>query len=73
MVFSAKKEKDFLSEIDSDFENFERINSSTIHNKTSESESLQAIAEEFIDDFLKPNYVAQQNDEWWKKKKKFRR
>lgn len=72
--FFCKKGEGFsLSEIDSDFENFERINSSTIHNKTSESESLQAIAEEFIDDFLKPNYVAQQNDEWWKKKKKFRR
>lgn len=83
--FFCKKGQGFsLSEIDSEFGNFERItsvngqvtittNSTILHNKTSESESLQAIAEEFIDDFLKPNYVAQQDDEWWKKKKKFRR
>lgn len=83
--FFCKKGQGFsLSAIDSDFGNFERFNSvnvqdtttansSTLHSRSSESESLQAIAEEFIDDFLKPNYVAQQDDEGWKKKKKFRR
>ena len=83
--FFCKKGQGFsLSAIDTEFGNFERINSinklatttansTTLHNKTSESESLQDIAEEFIDDFLKPNYVAQQDDEWWKKKKKFSR
>lgn len=82
--FFCKKGQGFsLSAIDSDFGNLKRINSingqdttstnsSNLHSKSSESESLQEIAEEFIDDFLKPNYVAQE-DEWWKRKKKGRR
>ena len=81
--FCKKGQGFYLSAIDSDFGNFEEIkavnrqaattsNSSTLHNKTSESESLQDIAEEFIIDFLKPNYVAQE-DEWWKRKRKGRR
>ena len=83
--FFCKKGQGFsFLAIDSEFGNFERINSingqatttanpSTIHNKISESESLQNIAEEFIEDFLKPNYVAQDDDEWWKKKRMMRR
>ena len=36
-------------------------------------DSLLEIAEELIDDVLKPHYVAQQEDELWKKKRKGRR
>lgn len=40
---------------------------------TKREDSLLEIAEELIDDVLKPHYVAQQEDEWWKKKRKGRR
>lgn len=81
--FCKKGQGFFLSAIDSEFGNFEKINfvirhtaininSSSLHSQTSKSESLQEIAEELIEDILKPNYVSQQDDEWWKKKKEFR-
>ena len=35
-------------------------------------ETLKEVSEELIDDFLKPTYVAQE-DEWWKRKRKGRR
>ena len=83
--FFCRKGQSFsLLAIESEFGNFERINSingqdsttansSILYNKTPESESLQDIAEEFIDHFLKPNYVEEEDDEWWKKKRKGRR
>ena len=40
---------------------------------TKREDSLLEIAEELIDDVLKPHYVAQQEDEWWKKKRKIRK
>ncbi len=40
---------------------------------TKREDSLLEIAEELIDDVLKPQYVAQQEDEWWKKKRKGRK
>jgi hypothetical protein len=40
---------------------------------TKRKDSLLEIAEELIDDVLKPHYVAQQEDECWKKKRKGRR
>lgn len=47
---------------------------STITNANSTTrDTLQEITTEVIEDFLKPNYVSQPDDEWWKKKKKSRR
>ncbi|WP_193813319.1 hypothetical protein [Kaistella flava (ex Peng et al. 2021)] len=48
------------------------VNSSNVLGATTK-DTLQEIAGEGIDDFLKPNYVLQQEDEWWKKKRKSRR
>lgn len=36
-------------------------------------DTLQEIAGEVIKDFLKPNYVSQKEEEWWRKKHKSRR
>ena len=36
--------------------------------KSTTTDILQEITGEGIDDFLKPNYVSQQEDEWWNKK-----
>ena len=41
--------------------------------KSTTIDTLQEIASEVIEDFLKPNYVSQQEDEWWRKKRKMRR
>lgn len=78
--FCKKGQGFFLSAIDSEFGNFEKlnsvnrhivtdVNSSTLHSKTSELESLHDIAGELIENILKPNYVSQQDD-WWRKKKR---
>lgn len=82
--FFIKGQGFFLSAIDSEFGNFDKfnsanrylttnVNSSTLQSKTSELESLQDIAGQLIEDILKPNYVSQQEDEWWEKKRKGRR
>lgn len=68
-----------LSEIDSDFqyltksmsENSE-INSLNTQPKSSSKESVVEIASEFLEEVLKPTYVAQNDDELWKKKQKSR-
>ena len=41
--------------------------------KSTTIDTLQEIASEVIEGFLKPNYVSQQEDEWWRKKRKMRR
>ena len=41
--------------------------------KSTTIDTLQEIASEAIEGFLKPNYVSQQEDEWWRKKRKMRR
>ena len=72
-----------LSAIDSSFNDLEKGISSTSEVKNNEnilsfipkltiSETLKEVSEELIDDFLKPNYVAQEV-EWWKKIRKMRR
>ena len=82
--FFFKKHEGFsLSAIDYGFSNFEKeitateekqisVNGSNIPG-ASTIDTLQEIAGEVIEDFLKPNYVSQKEDDWWKKKRKFRR
>ena len=41
--------------------------------KSTTIDTLQEIASEVIEGFLKPKYVSQQEDEWWRKKRKMRR
>ena len=81
--FFKKGEACSLSAIDSGFRDLKRgistttevkssTNNDTFASKPTISETLQEVTEELIDDFLKPTYVAQ-DDEWWKKKRKGRR
>ena len=82
--FFFKKHQGFsLSAIVYGFNNFEKEITAFAEKQVSGNDSnvpgastkdtLQKIAGEAIDDFLKPNYVSQQEDEWWIKKKKSRR
>lgn len=68
-----------LSEIDSDFQYLTRlmsenneINSLNTQPKSLSNESVVEIASEFLEELLKPTYVAQNDDELWKKKRKSR-
>ena len=81
--FFKKYEGFSLSAIDYGFNNFEKEITAFAEKQVSGNDSnvsgastkdtLQKIAGEVIEDFLKPNYVSQQEDEWWKKKRKMRR
>ncbi len=69
----------FLSEIGSNFQNLTRsmsdnseINSLNTQPKSPSKESVAEIASELFEELLKPNYVAQNDDELWKKKRKSR-
>ena len=72
-----KKHKSFsLSEIDNTFSDLLKQTNENLSNTFSESTTKESIAEignKLIDDVLKPNYVAQQDDEWWRKRRKGRR
>lgn len=72
-----KKHKSFsLSEIDNTFSDLLKQTNENLSNTFSESSTKESIAEignKLIDDVLKPNYVAQQDDEWWRKRRKGRR
>ena len=72
-----KKHKSFsLSEIDNTFSDLLKLTNENLSIAFSESttkDSITEIAGELIDDFLKPNYVSHQEDNWWKKKRKIRR
>lgn len=64
-----------LSEIDSDFGDFGKLlnkNNQNTHKESTANESVAEIASELLEEFLKPNYVAQSDDELWKKKRKSR-
>lgn len=68
-----------LSEIDFDFQDLTKsmsgiseMNNKNIQPKSSSKESVAEIASEFLEELLKPNYVAQNDDELWKKKRKSR-
>ena len=70
-----------LSAIGGDYQNIERLlntaaqlsNQSSIFSVSNKNENLVEIALETVEEILKPNYVSQAEDEWWKKKKKFNR
>ncbi|SIS52371.1 Relaxase/Mobilisation nuclease domain-containing protein [Kaistella chaponensis] len=80
--FFYKKYEGFsLSAIGGDYQNIERLlntaaqlsNQSSIFSVSNKNENLVEIALETVEEILKPNYVSQAEDEWWKKKKKFNR
>ena len=80
--FFYKKYEGFsLSAIGGDYQNIERLlntaaqlsNQSSIFSVSNKNENLVEIALETVEEILKPNYVSQVEDEWWKKKKKFKR
>ena len=63
-----------LSAICGDFQNIEKlINQSSVFSARTKNENSLEIALDAVEDILKPNYVSQAEDEWWKKKKKFKR
>lgn len=68
-----------LSEVDSNFQELiksmsenNEINNLNTQPKSSSKESVAEIAGKLLEDFLKPSYVAQNDDEFWKKKRKSR-
>ncbi|PWN59002.1 relaxase/mobilization nuclease domain-containing protein [Chryseobacterium viscerum] len=68
-----------LSEIDSNFQDLiksmsgtSEINSLNTQPQSPSKESVAEIAGELLEELLKPNYVAQNDDELWKKKRKSR-
>ena len=70
-----------LSAIGGNYQNIEKVLNSTslssnhslrISGSTNRDDILE-IALNSVQDILKPNYVSQAEDEWWKKKKKFKR
>ena len=80
--FFYKKYEGFsLSAIGGDYQNIERLlntaaqlsNQSSIFSVSNKNENLVEIALETVEEILKPNYVSQVEDEWWEKKKKFKR
>ena len=66
-----------LSGIGANFQNIEKLitatSQSSVFFANSKSENVVEIALDAVEDILKPNYVSQAEDEWWKKKKKFKR
>lgn len=68
-----------LSEIGSNFQNLTKsmcenseMNNQNIQPKSSSKESVAEIAGELLEELLRPNYVAQSDDELWMKKRKSR-
>ena len=84
---AANQQKDFffykkydgfsLSAIGSDFQNIEKLTNaaakSSVFSAISKNENVLEIAFDAVEEILKPNYVSPAEDEWWKKKKKFKR
>lgn len=81
--FYNKREGFFLSAIDFTFNEFtngilsaserdSNESASSIITKSTTNETLKEATKELINSFLKPTFVAQE-DEWWKKKRKMRR
>ncbi|MDN3605904.1 relaxase/mobilization nuclease domain-containing protein [Kaistella yonginensis] len=76
--FFYKKYEGFsLSATDGNFQNIEKLINATAQSSvfpaSSKNENVLEIALETVEELLKPNYVSQAEDEWWKKKKKFKR
>ncbi|MCZ2083860.1 MAG: relaxase/mobilization nuclease domain-containing protein [Flavobacteriales bacterium] len=66
-----------LSAIGGNFQIIEKLINATAQSSVlsanSKNENIVEIALDAVEDILKPNYVSQAEDEWWKKKKKFKR
>ena len=70
-----------LSAIGGDCQNIEKLlntavqlsNQPSFFSDSNKNENIVEIALDAVEDILKPNYVSQAEDEWWKKKKKFKR
>ena len=66
-----------LSAIGGDYQNIGKLISaaaqSSVFSASNKNENVLEIALDAVEDILKPNYVSQAEDEWWKKKKKFKR
>ena len=66
-----------LPAIGGNFQNIDKLINATAQSSvfpaSSKNENVLEIALETVEELLKPNYVSQAEDEWWKKKKKFKR
>ena len=66
-----------LSAIGVDYQKIENlvnvVAQSSVFSASNKNENVLEIALDAVEDVLKPNYVSQAEDEWWKKKKKFKR
>ena len=80
--FFYKKYEGFsLSAIGGDYQNVEKLmhnisqlpNQPSPYSSSNKNENIVEIALDAVEEILKPNYVSQAEDEWWKKKKKFKR
>ena len=76
-LFYNKYDGFSLSAIGGNFKNIEKLINATAQSSvfpaSSKNENVLEIALETVEEILKPNYVSQAEDEWWKKKKKFNR
>ena len=75
--FYNKYDEFSLSAIGGNFQIIEKLINATAQSSVlsanSNNENIVEIALDAVEDILKPNYVSQAEDEWWKKKKKFNR
>ena len=75
--FFHKNDGFSLSAIGGNFQIIEKLINATAQSSVlsanSNNENIVEIALDAVEDILKPNYVSQAEDEWWKKKKKFNR
>lgn len=66
-----------LSAIGDNFQNIEKLinvaSQPSVFSGSSKNENVVENALGAVEEILKPNYVSQSDDEWWKKKKKFKR
>lgn len=80
--FFYKKYDGFsLSAIGGDYKSIEKLvntaeqssSKASSFSRSKNNEKILEIAMDAVEDILKPNYVSQAEDEWWKMKKKFKR
>ena len=76
--FFYKKYDGFsLFGIDVDYQNIEKLVNAaaqvSVYSGNNKNENVLEIAMDAVEEILKPNYVSQAEDEWWKKKRKFKR
>ena len=76
-LFYNKYDGFSLSAVGGNFKNIEKLINATAQSSvfpaSCTNENVLEIALKTVEEILKPNYVSQAEDEWWKKKKKFNR